>query len=119
MELVVDLENIHRETVPEPLKQRLIKGYHHERSGELFVLLKPGYYAGDITEDGSNHGTWTTDDAHIPLVFMGWGINHGETSQPVGMTSIAATVCALLHIQMPSVCIGSPILPITEPALNR
>ena len=119
VELVVDLENIHRETVPEPLKQRLIKGYHHERSGELFVLLKPGYYAGDITEDGSNHGTWTTDDAHIPLVFMGWGINHGETSQPVGMTSIAATVCALLHIQMPSVCIGTPILPITEPALNR
>ncbi len=119
VERVVDLENITAEPVPQPLRERLVKGYHPERSGELFVVLKPGYYAGDEAEDGSNHGTWSTDDAHIPLVFMGWGIKHGETAKPVGMTSIAPTICALLHIQMPSVCIGTPITAITDPALNR
>ncbi|MQP12075.1 hypothetical protein F7D20_08935, partial [Prevotella copri] len=48
-------------------------------------------------------------DIHIPLVFMGWHIQHGATTQPHYMTDIAATVSALLHIQAPNGCIGTPI----------
>ena len=116
---VVDIENIQTEPVPQPLKERILKGFHCERSGELFLVLKPGRYAGENEKPGSNHGTWSNDDSHIPMVFMGWHVPHGETARPTGMTDIAATVCALLHIQMPSACIGTPVLEITESPANK
>ena len=52
---------------------------------------------------------WNPYDTHIPLVFMGWKIPHGTTNRVVNMTDISATLAALLHIQMPSGCIGTPI----------
>ena len=41
-------------------------------------------------------------DAHIPLLWYGWGIRQGKLNREVTMTDIAPTVAALLHIQMPS-----------------
>ena len=40
---------------------------------------------------------------------MGWKVNKGATNTPTYMTDIAATVCAMLHIQMPDCCIGNAI----------
>ena len=40
---------------------------------------------------------------------MGWGIKHGTTNRKINMTDISATLASLLHIQMPSGCIGEPI----------
>ena len=40
---------------------------------------------------------------------MGWHVNPGETSRLTHMTDIAATVCAMLHIQLPNGCIGTPV----------
>ena len=106
---LVDVKNIDKEPLPAEIKERIIKGYKPGRSGEIFIMLKPGYYCGDEKGDGSNHGTWSMDDSHIPCVFMGWGVKHGETMQPNGMIDIAPTVCAMLHIQMPTGCLGKPI----------
>lgn len=106
---VVDMEHVATAPIPESLKQRLIKGYCPGRSGEIHVNLRAGCYAGSRDEAGSNHGTWSNDDSHIPLIFMGWGIKPGETAQPVNMTDIAPTVCALLHIEQPSGSIGRPV----------
>jgi arylsulfatase A-like enzyme len=43
------------------------------------------------------------------LIFIGWNINHGETSKPTSMTDIAPTICSMLHIQMPNACVGNSI----------
>ena len=45
---------------------------------------------------------------------MGWKIGHGNTYQPTKIVDMAATVCALLNIQMPNACIGTAILPVLE-----
>jgi phosphopentomutase len=79
-----------------------------EHSGAIQIILKPGWYSGAGTT-GTTHGTWNPYDAHIPLLFMGWGVNHGNTTRETHMTDIAATVAALLHIQAPNGCIGKPI----------
>jgi len=42
-------------------------------------------------------------------LWYGWGIKHGATNRETYMTDIAATVCAMLHIQMPNGCIGKVI----------
>src|ERR1700761_7553101 len=110
---VVDMERAQLADVPEVLRTRIINGYNTERSGAIQIILKPGWFTGHGSGDGgptgTTHGTWNPYDNHIPLVFMGWGINHGTLARETHMTDIAATVSALLHIQAPNGCIGHPI----------
>ncbi|GAB3417107.1 hypothetical protein GCM10027516_10580 [Niabella aquatica] len=90
----------------------LINGYNSRRSGDYMIMLQPAWVIGNIK--GATHGTWYTNDAHIPLVWMGWKIRTGYTNKPVGMTAIAPTLAALLHIQAPSGSIGAVITDITD-----
>ena len=95
--------------LPGNLKTRVIKGYNNKRSGPITFMLEPGWYGGAVNATGTTHGTWNNYDAHIPLLWMGWGIKHGTTNRKINMTDISATLASLLHIQMPSGCIGEPI----------
>jgi len=104
----VDMAGIGKAAIPEPVKTMIINGYNFRRSGAVQIILLPGWFEG-YGKTGTTHGTWNPYDTHIPLVFMGWGINHGSSNTPVNMTDIAPTMAALLHIQMPNGCIGRPI----------
>nr|WP_294900846.1 alkaline phosphatase PafA [uncultured Pedobacter sp.] len=104
----IDMEKAATASVPEALKSRVINGYNAERSGAIQILLKPGVFSGYGTT-GTTHGTWNPYDTHIPLVFMGWGINHGSLNRQTSMADIAPTLAALLHIQEPNGNIGLPI----------
>ena len=89
------------------LREMLANGYNPNRSGDIQVIMKPGYIEGSAT--GTTHGAWYPYDAHIPLVWYGWGIKHGKTNKETYMTDIAATLAGLLHIQMPSGSVGKVI----------
>ncbi len=94
--------------VPQAIRERVVNGFHRDRSGDLQIILSPGWY--DASFGRVNHGVWCTYDSHLPLLFMGWGVKPGKSCAEVHMTDIAATVSALLHIQMPSGCVGKPIV---------
>ena len=105
---VVDMNRIQPASIPDNLRSRIENGYNIERSGSIQIILKPGWYIGYGTT-GTTHGTWNPYDSHIPLIFMGWGINKGKSNLPVHMTDIAPTISTLLHIQTPNGSIGKPI----------
>ncbi len=102
-----DMEKIMSEPVPEAVKTRMVNGFNRERSGDVTVVLKPNFYAHGMK--GTDHGAWNAYDTHIPLVFMGWGVKHGSTTKPMFMTDIAPTIAALLHVQAPNGCVGTPV----------
>jgi predicted AlkP superfamily pyrophosphatase or phosphodiesterase len=104
----LDMDKVETSAIPEILKVRIINSYNRDRSGVIQIILKPGYYSG-YSATGATHGSWNPYDSHIPLIFMGWGVKPGKTYSPTGMTDIAATLAALLKIQMPNGCIGEPI----------
>jgi predicted AlkP superfamily pyrophosphatase or phosphodiesterase len=104
----VDMQHVQTATIPNELRLRIQNGYSAERSGTIQIILKPGWYSGH-GKTGTTHGTWNPYDAHIPLVFMGWGIKHGSLTRETHMTDIAATVAQLLHIQAPNGNIGTAI----------
>lgn len=104
---VVDKENIASATLNSRIKTMVTNGYIPGRTGQMQILLKAGYLFNGPT--GSNHGVWYPYDAHIPLIFYGWGIKKGKLNRETHMTDIAATLAALLHIQEPSGCVGEPI----------
>jgi len=105
---VLDLEHPEKSIVPEPLKSMVTNGYFPNRCGSIQIILNPGWYSG-YGNTGTTHGSWNPYDAHIPLLWYGWGINRGETFRTTHMTDIAATLAALLHIQVPNACIGKVI----------
>jgi len=104
----VDMEEMDVNTVPEPIKSMIVNGYNSKRSGCIQLILNSGWYDG-YAPTGTTHGTWNPYDTHIPMLWYGWHIPHGESNRTVYMTDIAATLAALLHIQVPNGCIGHVI----------
>lgn len=104
----VSVTKVQQSTIPEPIKQRIINGINRERSGDIQLIshdsMLPPY-----SKTGTTHSVWNSYDSHIPLIFMGWGIQQGESNKAYFMTDIAPTVSSLLKIQFPSGNIGNPI----------
>ena len=112
---VVDMERVAEASIPKRIAERIINGYHHERSGSVQIILEPGWYSSNSDRPtGTTHSSWNPYDSHIPLVFMGWGVRQGSTSRITHMTDIAPTIAALLHIQQPNGCIGNSITELIE-----
>lgn len=105
----VDLENLNATPLPEPIRTMVVNGYNRDRSGSIELIPDAAWFEGH-SKTGTTHGTWNPYDAHIPLLWYGWGIPKGETYNVVNMTDISATLAALLHIQMPNGCVGKPIM---------
>lgn len=109
IQFAVDQDKISEASIPTALKEMMINGFNQQRSGNVLMVSLPGwlpYYS----QKGTTHSVWNPYDTHIPLIFMGWKIVHGTTNRTTQMTDISATLAALLHIQMPSGCIGTPIV---------
>ncbi|MGB0881943.1 MAG: alkaline phosphatase PafA [Vicingaceae bacterium] len=84
------------------------RGFNHVRSGDVLFVLESGWIpAGYAT--GTTHGSPYSYDTHVPLLWYGSGVKKGESDKFVVIPDIAATVAALLQIQMPSACTGTPI----------
>lgn len=105
--LAFDNENISAVNLPIEYKEMFINGFNHKLGGDIQVVYKPGNFFGGVT--GTTHGSMYPYDSHIPLLWMGWGINQGKSNKQVYMTDIACTLAALLHIQMPNGSVGKVI----------
>ncbi len=108
---VIDIANARNSTIPEIYKEKIINGYHPERSGVIQIVLEPAWYSGSSARaTGATHGTMNPADTHIPMVFMGWGIKQGKTNKSYNMTDIAPTITGLLRIQEPNGNIGKAVV---------
>lgn len=104
----VDLAKVGSSAIPEPIKSRIINGYNWQRSGDIQIISHDGLLP-SYAKRGTTHSVWNSYDAHIPLIFMGWGVKHGESNHPYFMTDIAPTLAQFLKIENPSGNIGNPI----------
>ena len=102
------LEELNETPLPATIRKMINNGYYPRRNGEVQIILKPGYIDA-FSNTGTTHGLWNPYDAHIPLLWYGWGIKQGKTNRETYMTDIAPTIAAMLRIEMPSGCIGSAI----------
>ncbi|GAB4044677.1 alkaline phosphatase PafA [Spirosoma litoris] len=86
-------------------------GTHTKRSGDIQLVIEPGWMAGSIT---ASHGGPYNYDTHIPLLFYGWGVKAGETFSRTTVADTAPTVSALLKILEPSGNVGKIIEPMMK-----
>lgn len=74
-------------------------GYYPKRSGDLAIVLEPGYMPG---HSGTTHFSPYAYDTHVPVLFMGFGIKPGRYDERIEPNDIAPTLATLLDLQTPS-----------------
>jgi arylsulfatase A-like enzyme len=90
------------------IKGMMIRGYNPRRSGDIAIVLQPGWFeSGSI--QGTTHGSPYTYDTNVPILFYGAGIRKGASARYHTITDVAPTVSLLLNIKFPSGCTGQPI----------
>lgn len=89
-------------------KALLQNGYNFKRSGDVLFRFNVAYFDA-VMPKGTTHGAEFSYDTHVPLLFMGWGIQSGSTVEAINITDIAPTICSLLNIPFPNGCTGKPI----------
>lgn len=95
------------------VKGMVVRGYHQKRSGDVMVVLEPGWYGSD-SKQGTTHGSPYAYDTHVPVLFYGAGIKKGSSVRYHAITDIAPTISTLLNIKFPSGCTGQPIQELFE-----
>jgi predicted AlkP superfamily pyrophosphatase or phosphodiesterase len=90
--------------MPMEVKRMFANGYVAGRSGDIQIVLKPGYT--DRFSQGGDHASWYNYDTKIPVLFYGWHIPAGRSFRRVSITDIAPTISALLGIQPPNAATG-------------
>jgi len=96
-----------RPATQSPIRRAEAASYFHGRSGDLLVVPKPYYLVawsapGKPRDFGTGHGTPYYYDQHVPLLLMGWGIEHGQYFGRVTPADIAPTLAALCGVTLSS-----------------
>ncbi|GAA4949042.1 alkaline phosphatase family protein [Algibacter agarivorans] len=96
---------------PEGFLETLLKnGHNQKRSGDLLFVYNPEVFKDTPwNRTGTDHHSGLNYDTHVPLLFFGKGIKHGQTLQKTEITDIAPTMSALLDISFPNAAIGQPL----------
>ena len=91
----------------------LQKGYNQKRSGDVLLVLDPAWI--EYHHTGTTHGSGYTYDQHVPLIWYGWNVKAGKTSEKISVTDIASTISSLLGISFPNGSEANVIsLPLSE-----
>ncbi|MFI1771808.1 alkaline phosphatase PafA [Thalassobellus citreus] len=85
----------------------LQNGFNQKRSGDVIFVYDPAFIS--YSRTGSTHGSGLNYDTHVPLLFFGKGIKHGETFKKTKITDIAPTISAYLGISFPNGTTGEPL----------
>lgn len=104
---VVDLHNLANTTLPNYQLNFIKNGYNPKRSGDISIVLNPSWFIGSKT--GTTHGTLYRYDTHVPLLFYGWGVKTGETTERTNISDIATTLADILSILEPNGSVGGVI----------
>jgi len=90
-----------------PIRRAEAASYFAGRSGDLMIVPKPywlvsGGLAGKPRDYGTGHGTPYLYDQLVPVLLMGWGIEHGEFFGRITPADIAPTLAALTGVTLSS-----------------
>jgi arylsulfatase A-like enzyme len=84
--------------------------YDPERGGDAFLLPRPGVIADSDPARGTGHGTHHRADTHVPLVFLGAGVESGRSTANATPYDLAPTLAARLGVTLPAAT-GRNLLP--------
>ncbi len=98
------------------VRELVQNGYQQKRSGDVLITFDAGFVQDDDSEievssvKGTIHGSGYSYDTHVPVLWFGNGITHGESVRKVSPIDISSTLTMILNLQLPSGNSGSPLI---------
>lgn len=93
----------------DPLVEQVRKNQHITRSGDIYVIQKPYWFLFEKGFIASMHGSPWRYDTHVPVIFMGPGIDPKTVYRPVHPVDVAPTITAVLGMTPPGGTQGTPL----------
>jgi hypothetical protein len=98
-----------------PLNSSVLRNYNPRRSGEIYLVFEP-FWINDF--DGltftTTHGSPWKYDQHVPVIFVGSGLEAGRIYRHVETVDIAPTLFHYLGIKIPSGAYGAAFKEVLE-----
>jgi predicted AlkP superfamily pyrophosphatase or phosphodiesterase len=87
---------------PSDQLQLVRRSYHPDRSGDIYIVLKPYHLIGDpLKSKGTNHGSPHLYDRHVPLMVYGPGLESGRSTESTTPQHTALITSHFLGIAPP------------------
>jgi predicted AlkP superfamily pyrophosphatase or phosphodiesterase len=111
-------DQLYNGNVEDPWLNMVRNGYHHAESGDVILILEPGYLPksadSETARKGTSHGSAYSYDTHVPLLWYGKIIPQMQLFRPMNITDITSTLTHLLYLQQVNALTGEPIEEILE-----
>lgn len=102
--------------VQTPATEAILANFNADRSGDIYVVFDPHWFVSEF--DGvsvtASHGQPWAYDTHVPVIWMGPGIESGRFARRVETVDVAPTISAYLGVKYPSGSRGSVMTEITD-----
>ena len=88
------------------ISRRVLRSFHPDRSGDVYIVLRPYHLIGAVTlgasiATGTTHGSPHAYDTHVPLVVYGPGVAGGKRDEAVTPLHSAAIGAHFLGTKAP------------------
>jgi hypothetical protein len=83
-----------------PIGVALERSFRADRSGDVLIVLKPGWMWSYGRDAGTTHGQFVEEDRHVPVAAWGTGVEPGVYTQEVTPLSIARTIGAIFGFEI-------------------
>ena len=99
-----------------PITEAVLANFHEDRSGDIYVVFEPHWFVADF--DGQSvtgsHGSPWAYDSHVPVIWMGPGVEPGKVVRRIETVDVAPTIAAYLGIKYPSGSRGTPLAEVVD-----
>ena len=86
----------------DPIVQAAARGYHDDRSGDLIVVPRRGWFVNvRRATNATTHGSPYDYDTRVPVIFFGGAVTPGRSTAAASPADIAPTLAHLAGIRMP------------------
>jgi arylsulfatase A-like enzyme len=92
---------------PNPLVAQVRRNHHVTRSGNIYVVQDPYWFLFDKGPVTAMHGSPWRYDTHVPIFFMGPGIQPKTVHRRVHPVDVAPTIAAALGMTPPGASEGA------------
>lgn len=90
-----------------PLVDKVRNNHHASRSGDIYVIQEPYWFLFDEGPIPTMHGSPWRYDTHVPIIFVGPGINAKKVHRKVHPVDVAPTMAAFLGMSPPGASQGT------------
>ena len=97
-----------------PVVRKIQRNHHVSRSGSIYVAQKPYWFVLESGPIAVMHGSPWRYDTHVPIIFVGPGIEAEEIQRLVHPVDVAPTLAALLGLHAPAGATGSVLVEVVE-----